>query len=260
LARRVGATRATPSAALAVWALSRGRNLVSALTWDNPLLWPRDHGLHPLADLEGPAYQLLAPFRARDLASAAEREAGEVLWLTGTVRDRASGAPVGGAVLDLWQASPKTSRYSKLDASLRGRFRADARGGYAIRTVMPALREMTAARRLDRLLLGLPRRALSALAGRSLRWQRPALVHVIVRALGYAPLTTQLYVDGDSSERLEADPANAVRRPRASLRVRPARTEGREGLEVRFDFSIDRRAGKLQPPAPQPRPRAARRR
>jgi protocatechuate 3,4-dioxygenase beta subunit len=122
---------------------------------------------------------------------------------------------------------------------------------------MPAPREITAARRLDRLLLGLPRRALSALAGRSLRWQRPAHIHVIVRALGYAPLTTQLYVedsservdtdsservDTDSSERIDADPANIVRRPRASLRVRPTRAEAGEGLEVRFDFAIDRRA------------------
>ncbi len=249
------------TAALGVWALGRARNALAALTWDNPLVWPRDHGRHPLADLEGPEYQLLAPFRTIDLASEAERAAGDVVWLAGTVRDRATRSPIGDAVLDVWQASPRTGRYSKLDGSLRGRFRADARGRYVIRTVRPPAVELRRAKALDRLLLGLPRRALAWTSGHAVRWERPAHVHVIVRALGYAPLTTQLYVDG-SDERVEGDVANVLRPPRAALRVElaPSRIAGRGDVEasrraratrpvhqIDFDFTLDRRAGGLEP-------------
>ncbi len=236
-------------------ALSRARHVFSALTWDNPLAWPRFHGRHPLADLEGPEYLLFAPFREVDLASPEELAAGTPLELSGRVYDRATGHPVGDAVLDLWQASPRTGRYSGSDYALRGRIRAGADGRYRVRTVLPPPLSMRVVSRMDRALFGLPHKAIERLAGEPMRFERPAHIHVIVRALGYRPLTTQLYF-AHAEERAPNDPANVVRRWREVLELEPAPADGEQSRVASFDFAIDRRAGALREPERRPSPGA----
>src|SRR6185312_4796619 len=125
-----------------VLALSRARHILGGLTWDNVLLWRFRRGAHPFADIEGPEYLLWSPFRERDLATPEEQRAGQTLLLTGTVRDRQSGAPV-------------TGDYDWYGYSLRGKFRAAPDGAYSIRTVVPSPYVLPAGpSRLDRALLG----------------------------------------------------------------------------------------------------------
>ncbi len=226
--------------ALGAAALGHARHVVSALAWDNPLAWRRFHGRHPLADLEGPEYRPLAPFREVDLASVEERAAGVELVVSGRVHDRATGEPVGHAVLDVWQASPRTGRYSQTGWALRGRFRADAKGRYYVRTVMPPRVLMRRMARVDSLLFGLPHTALSALSGEPVTFVRPSHLHVIVRARGYRPLTTQIYF-GHAEDAAAEDAANAIRPRREALEVDAEPGHDGGPREVRFDFAIDRR-------------------
>lgn len=183
------------------------------------------------SNVEGPFFAAGAP----DLGRRAEDggpvtlpmrpdEPGDRLVFSGTVRSAAGGA-VPGAVLDLWQADA-AGAYSRFapglpEWNLRGRVTADAEGGFAVRTVVPAPydipNEPHTARILDLLGLGL---------------HRPAHLHVRVEAGGFEPLTTQVYFAGDPW--LEQDCVGACR---PSLVTKLEAANG-EGYTCRFDFVL----------------------
>ncbi|HEX2863060.1 MAG TPA: hypothetical protein VHN99_00720 [Deinococcales bacterium] len=108
---------------------------------------------------EGPYYKAGAPQRSN---LAATTSGGTRLTLTGQVLD-ASCHPLAGAVLDVWQADANGA-YDNSGYTLRGRVTADARGRYALVTVVPG-----------------------EYPGRTEH------IHVKVSAPGHATLTTQLY-------------------------------------------------------------------
>lgn len=102
-----------------------------------------------------------------------------------------SGAPLPGAVVDVWHAAAN-GRYEHEDPAqpewnLRGQVRADAGGAYRFETVVPAPYEITASDGpVGRLLRAAGRPAF-----------RPAHLHYKVSAEGHRPLTTQVFVAGD---------------------------------------------------------------
>jgi catechol 1,2-dioxygenase len=69
----------------------------------------------------------------------------DVLFLSGTVRTP-DGAPLEGALLDLWQAGADGTHSGFAPAvaayNLRGRFLADADGTFEVRTIRPASYEI----------------------------------------------------------------------------------------------------------------------
>lgn len=150
----------------------------------------------------------------------------DTLLLTGSVTDRATGAPVRGAIVSAWQADHRAAlaKYSDLDLDFdfRGDVHADPvtgrfRAGYAAprhnHRVLPELlvrRECGA--------------GLSAFGGAlgvvppharplPLFFRRPPHIHFYVRAPGYKRLCAQLYfpdrlAPGEFDELVKADPAH----------------------------------------------------
>lgn len=118
-------------------------------------------------DIEGPYYLPGAPRRSALLEPGME---GTALELTGVVRAPDCGV-AAGALLEFWQADAR-GRYDGRGMRMRGVVQADARGAFALRTIVP---------------------------GRYLNGDRyrPAHLHVKVRHASAALFTTQLYFAGD---------------------------------------------------------------
>ncbi|MFE0364238.1 dioxygenase family protein [Streptomyces griseoaurantiacus] len=165
---------------------------------------PETDGATPW-EMEGPAHLPGSP----ELPSPAvlpmrPEEPGEPFVVSGTVRST-SGAPLPGAVLDVWQIDADnlysgvgTRDFEPLDIpndstgipvhNLRGRVVTDAEGRYEFRTVMPGVETFGFA----------PDSPLTELAeALRLPGLRPLHIHAIVTAEGCLPLTTQIYFDGD---------------------------------------------------------------
>lgn len=162
-------------------------------------------------NLLGPYYREGAPFRD-DLTEPG------MAGTRVTIRGRVFGPDcelLSGAVLDFWQADDDGGYDNDGVADppadvfvLRGKVAAGADGIYAVRTIVPG----------------------HYLNGAQ---YRPAHVHVTVNADGYAPLTTQLYFEGDPYN--EIDPFIIE-----SLIMTPS--TGADGeLEAWFDFMLEPR-------------------
>jgi protocatechuate 3,4-dioxygenase beta subunit len=159
-------------------------------------------------NIEGPYYRPGMPLRA-DLVEPGTR--GIPLSMRGRVTGLDCAVGLAGVELDVWQANADghydndgSMRLDPDRSFLRGRFRTDASGAYAFRTIVPG-----------RYLNG-PR-------------YRPAHIHVKIRAPGFRPLTTQLYFPDDPEN--EGDPF--IHRS-LIMAVLPE-----EGIRVaRFDFAL----------------------
>jgi protocatechuate 3,4-dioxygenase beta subunit len=125
-------------------------------------------------NIEGPFYKRGAPSRATLVGNS---DRGERFELSGTVRGTDC-KPLANAVLDIWHADDRGG-YDNDGWGMRGTLATDARGKFALHTIIP---------------------------GRYLNGKRfrPAHIHVKVRARGKTELTTQLYFDGDPY--IEGDP------------------------------------------------------
>ena len=128
-------------------------------------------------------------------------EKGTPLTLAGQVRG-VDGSPLGGAEIDIWQADDD-GYYSGFaphlpEGNLRGLVTTDGDGRFEIRTIQPAPYQIPTDG---------PTGKLISAAG----WHpwRPAHLHLIVRASGHRPITTQLYFAG--GEWLDSDVADAVK-------------------------------------------------
>jgi hydroxyquinol 1,2-dioxygenase len=149
------------------------------------------------------------------------------------------GEPITDAVLDVWQTA-KNGMYSGQDTeqphgNLRGRFRSDAEGRYAISTIVPVSYPIPTDGPVGRMLNATGRHP----------W-RPAHLHFMIDAPGYRKLVTHVFNKGDKY--LESDAVFGVK---PSLLVdyheQPvdhelARRFGFDGpfREARYDFVLDR--------------------
>lgn len=121
-------------------------------------------------DLEGPFYVPGAPARA---AIAAPDEPGQRLIVRGRVLGPDCATPLGGALLDIWQADARGSYHGQdQQYRLRGRLRTGPSGLYELSTIVPGRYRF---------------------GGRF----RPAHIHFTITHPAMAPLTTQLYFRGD---------------------------------------------------------------
>ena len=127
-------------------------------------------------------------------ADMSDGVAGTPLFVHGTVRDL-SGAPVGGALLDVWQADGDGMYEAQLpvdEARLRAKYTAREDGSYCVRTVAPLgyaipmdgpVGELVGATQISHF--------------------RPAHVHFLIDVPGYEPLITHLFQEG--AEYLDSD-------------------------------------------------------
>jgi protocatechuate 3,4-dioxygenase beta subunit len=193
----------------------------------------------------------------------------DTLLLVGLVTDRATGAPVPGAIVSAWQADPRSSPAKYGDLDLDFDFRGDVHanpvtGSFALGTLYPVsiMSYSPSALYVANAALGfLPSVVLwtwCRLTSRRLPifFHRPPHIHFYVRAPGYKKLCTQLYfpdrlADGEFDRMVKADPAHFD----SSLQVNPItllhprpREDSGEALRgllptwwaVVFDFELDR--------------------
>lgn len=178
----------------------------------------------------GPFYVPGSPWREHGASMVEYDDGGEPAVLTGRVLD-VDGAPVAGAVLDVWQ-NASTGYYAvqqpdvQPPGNLRGRYRTDAEGRYEIRTVRPVPYPIPDDGPVGRLLEATGRHP----------W-RAAHVHVIVTADGHVPVVTHVF-DG-SSAYLDSDAVFGVK---GSL-VRDFVPDAEGVLVCRHDIVLDRAAG-----------------
>jgi len=142
------------------------------------------------SNLLGPFYIDGAPARSRPYRLGRDSEPGDILFVSGQVRDAKSGAPILGALLDIWQTAGN-GLYDHLDPdqpafNMRGKLLADDDGSFEFRTVVPQPYEIPKDGPTGRILAMLGHHA----------W-RPKHIHFKVSSDGYLPLTTQMYFEDD---------------------------------------------------------------
>lgn len=137
----------------------------------------------------GPFYRVDAPWESNGANISRGVGDGEPARIHGRVLDT-SGAPVSGAVLDVWGTNGN-GLYENVDPTqpdynLRGRFRSGPDGSYDLWTVKPVSYPIPDDGPVGDLL---------AVTGR--HNMRPAHLHVIASVDGYRTIVTELYTDDD---------------------------------------------------------------
>jgi protocatechuate 3,4-dioxygenase beta subunit len=178
-------------------------------------------------NLEGPFYKPNAPFRPDGtLFEHAPPPEARTLRLTGRVSDAVTNLPIADAELDIWHADHR-GIYDHDGFNLRGIVRTDPAGEYIVKTVAPVDYSDHDHDPIGELFSAMERHN-----------RRAAHLHVKVRARGYVPLTTQLfipdtpYLDSDYVEGAVSD----------DLLLNIASNEKNKQTDVvgRFDFALPR--------------------
>ncbi len=189
-------------------------------------------------NLEGPLYVADPPWRAAGEALGTDHH-GDKLLLSGRVLDE-FGAPINGAVVDVWQAAAN-GLYDIQDPSqprgnFRGRYATDLLGRWHFETVVPPGYRVPDSGPSGELLRKLGRHP----------W-RAAHIHFKLSAPGHETLTTQLFIDRD--EHLHSDTTFAVRtgllvlREQRDAALPPAGSDAQARkpvYESTFDFLLAR--------------------
>lgn len=166
---------------------------------------------------------------------------GDHVAFYGRVLDARSGAPVPGAVLDIWQTAAN-GLYSNQDpaqpeGNLRCRMKTDAGGRYGFTTVRPAPYTVPDDGPVGDLLRATGRHP----------W-RPAHFHFMITAEGYRPLTTEIfpaddpYIDQDAvfgvRHRLVVDLVPETNPTRVPFKMTAASCLKTPFFRVEYDFRI----------------------
>ena len=142
------------------------------------------------SSLLGPFFREGAPELAEG-ANIARGIEGEPLLVGGGVAST-DGKPIGGALIDVWQASSsgqydlQFDNFKGAEVNLRARFRTDADGHFSFASVKPSSYPVPGDGPVGKMLHALGRHPF-----------RPAHIHFMISASGFKPLVTALYIDGD---------------------------------------------------------------
>jgi protocatechuate 3,4-dioxygenase beta subunit len=179
--------------------LRLGALSAAALVWSDPLDAECEHETED--NIEGPFYKAGAPERSALIEPGMK---GTPLTITGRVLNTQC-QPMAYALLDVWHCDAD-GVYDNQSYTLRGKIRADNKGRYELRTIVPVPYKVAENR------------------------FRPAHIHLKVSGPGTDVLTTQLYFEGDSWNTKDS----AYRK---SLEIRPV--DGRRrGKVANFDFRL----------------------
>jgi len=196
------------------------------------------------ANLLGPFWRMNSPPTPSGGSIVRSPTPGPALFVDAWVRDGA-GRPIEGAEIDIWHSSPEGFYENQdpiqADMNLRGKFRSDADGHFAFRSVKPA---------------GYPI-PIDGPTGDLLRAQgrhnmRPAHLHFLAYKPNYKTLITQVFVDSD--DRLQSDVAFGVTQHLIGTyqrhdEPRADRAAGPPWYSLRYTFVMEPGTGKLpQPP------------
>jgi len=168
-------------------------------------------------------------------ADIAAGEPGMPTFVSGVVTD-VGGKPIAGAALDVWQTDDDgfydVQRPEKGDMRLRGRFTADPDGRYHFRTVKPVSYPVPTDGPVGAMLERLERHP-----------YRPAHLHIMTSAPGYAPVATHVFVAGDPY--IDSDAVFGVKPSLiVAFKEQPpgeapdGTTVDRPFCDIRFDFKL----------------------
>jgi hydroxyquinol 1,2-dioxygenase len=134
----------------------------------------------------GPFHREQAPQFAHGDSISKNAADGEPCLVSGTVKD-ASGRPVAGAKLDVWEGGADGLYDSQKgeEMNLRGVFHTDAHGKFHFRCVTPSFYPVPNDGPVGRMLVATGRHPM-----------RPPHLHFWITAKGYKPLITHLFVKG----------------------------------------------------------------
>ncbi|HEY3467443.1 MAG TPA: dioxygenase [Amycolatopsis sp.] len=160
---------------------------------------------------------------------------GAPLYITGTVRGL-DGSPVGGAVLDVWQADEEGAYESQIpdidEARLRAKYATRPDGSYCLRTIAPKGYSIPMDGPVGQLI-----------GATDISHFRPAHVHFLINAAGYEPLITHLFQEG--AEYLDSDVVFGTKQELVvafEQREQGPTPDGGESaepwLEARYDFVL----------------------
>ncbi len=172
---------------------------------------------------------------------------GEPMFVRSRVTDLA-GQPLAGAEIDVWHAdddgfydSQKPS-YETQGPSLRARFVADADGRFSFRTILPCSYPIPTDGPVGELISATKRHPM-----------RPAHVHFLVKAPGFEPLVTHVFIEGD--EYLASDAVFGVKDElvaRVERHDEPVMPDGTPGSGpwhlMTYDFRMKPGAGVVPQP------------
>jgi hydroxyquinol 1,2-dioxygenase len=164
---------------------------------------------------------------------------GTPLYLHGTVRDL-EGNPVGGAVLDVWQADTEGAYESQVpdidEARLRAKYTTREDGSYCVRTIAPKGYTIP----MDGPVGDLISRT-------EISHFRPAHIHFLINVPGFEPLITHLFEEG--AEYLDSDVVFGTKQelvvafePREPGATPDGGKSERPWSEARYDFVLQRQA------------------
>ena len=196
----------------------------------------RSSGATP-STVEGPFHVPNAPSVANG-GNMADGCPGIPCFVTGTVRG-IGGEPVAGAALDLWQTDGEGLYEDQRDVDgpwMRGLYRSQADGSYAIRTVAPIAYTIP----MDGTVGELMNRT-------RISHMRPAHIHFAISAPGYHGCVTHLFQKGD--DYIETDVVYGVKEPLIVefAKKPPGKAPTGEMVsvpfyEVRYDFVLEKQA------------------
>jgi hydroxyquinol 1,2-dioxygenase len=164
-----------------------------------------------------------------------DRLPGTPLVLHGTVRDLA-GNPVGGAVLDVWQADTEGAYESQVpdldEARLRAKYTTREDGSWCVRTIAPKGYTIPMDGPVGELI-----------GATAISHYRPAHVHFLINVPGYEPLITHLFQEG--ADYLDSDVVFGTKEelvvafePREPGPAPDGGSFDRPWLEGRYDFVL----------------------
>jgi hydroxyquinol 1,2-dioxygenase len=173
--------------------------------------------------------------------------AGEPMFVRSRVTDLA-GQPLTGAEIDVWHADDhgfydsQKPCYETQGPSLRARFVADADGRFSFRTILPCSYPIPTDGPVGELISATKRHPM-----------RPAHVHFLVKAQGFEPLVTHVFIEGD--EYLASDAVFGVKDElvaRVERHDEPVMPDGTPGSGpwhlMTYDFQMKPGAGVVPQP------------